>query len=105
MAATDGDSANVVDSALGNIWNASDSRVELHAADISTGTGGAGSTTVNWNESFADSEVYAFATAQSDATAFVSSAGSSQATVEVSGGPASTTVTVNVLAAGTDPSA
>lgn len=100
MAATDGDSRRTIDRAAGQPWNEDDTREEVHAADISTGTGGAGSTTVTWETEFDGGEVYVTATPDSDARAFVSSAGASQATVEVAGGPASATVTVYVRATG-----
>jgi len=74
-------------------------RAERHVVSVSTDTSGAGSTTQSWDGEFSGN-VEAVATAKADANAFISSIGTSQATVEVSGGPASTTVDVVVLATG-----
>ena len=73
--------------------------MERHTVTISTDTSGAGSTTASWDEEF-DGDAEAVATAKADARAFVSACGNSQATVEVSGGPASTDVDVVVLSTG-----
>ncbi|AGM11205.1 hypothetical protein M197_gp40 [Haloarcula hispanica tailed virus 2] len=106
MASTDGDTRNVVHSALSAIWNDGDVRVEVHTVDVSTGTGGAGTANVSHNEEFADGEVYAFATPQSSGvTVAVTSAGATQSTVDVTGGAASGTETVNLLVIGPDASA
>lgn len=105
MAATNGDSVNLVDTALGAIWNGGDSRVEVHSVDVSTGSGGSGSAAVNYNEAFEDSVVFAFVTGQADGRWYASAAGSSQATVNVDGGAANSTLTANLLVIGKDPSA
>jgi len=100
MAATDGDSRRTIDRAAAQPWNADDTREEVHAVDVATGSGGAGSSTVSWGTEFDGGEVYVTGTPDSDARVFVSSAGASQATVEVAGGPANATVTVYVRATG-----
>lgn len=100
MAATNGDSRSLVDRAAAQVWNADDSREEVHAVDVATGSGGAGSSTVTWETEFDSGEVYVTGTPDSDARVFISSAGASQATVEVAGGPANATVTVFVRATG-----
>lgn len=104
MASSDGDSADVIDSALGAIWNTADARLEVHTVDVSTGTSGDGSSTVTYDTSFADGTVFAFATLQdANGDVAVTSAGSSQATVQVSGhSTTSGTVTANLLVVGTD---
>jgi len=102
MAAIDGDSAEPIASALTAI-DRDNSRVEVHTVDVATGTGGAGTAAVTYDEAFADGTVFGFATPQtSGAIATVTAAGSSQATVDIASGPASTTVTVNLLVIGTD---
>jgi len=102
MAAVDGDSAEPIASALTAI-DRDNSRVEVHAVDVATGTGGAGTATVTYGEAFADGTVFGIATAQtSGAIATVTAAGSSQSTVDIASGPASSTVTVNLLVIGTD---
>jgi len=73
---------------------------EVHEADISTDGSGNGSTTVSWEDSFDDSNVVVLVTGTESGTWFVSSAGASQATVEVEGATADGTVTAYVLAAG-----
>lgn len=100
MAATDGDTADLVETALSAIWNADDQRVEVHATDVSTGTGGSGSSTITWNEAFLDGTVFAVGSPDSDARVHYSSLGSSQGTVNVAGGPASSTVTVYTIVVG-----
>lgn len=106
MAATDGDSRQLLASSLG-LPNVGDVRAEVHTADVSTDSNGDGTATVSWDTEFGDGEVYVILTAQSDEGASfalsVTSSGSSQCTITVSG--ASTvngTVTVNVLAIGRD---
>jgi len=88
----------LIDSGRGDPTRA-DMGWERHVATITTDTSGAGSTTVTWDEEW-DGNAEAQATAKADARAFVSSIGNSQATVEVSGGPASTDVDVVVDATG-----
>lgn len=103
MAASDGDSVEAIASALA-LPNLGDQRVEAHAVDVSTDASGNGSSTVSWSESFADGTVFAFVTLQTaNGDVAVTSAGSSQCTVQVSGhSTTSGTVTANVLAIGTD---
>jgi hypothetical protein len=105
MAATDGDSRNVINSALANVWNDGDVRLEVHNTDI-TVSSNSGSTTVSWNESFADGEVYVFVTGDESGDFSSSSSGSSQATINADNtATASGTVNANVLAVGVDNSA
>lgn len=100
MAATNGDSRNTVDTSQGEPWNGGNVREEVHAVDVGTGSGGSGSATVSWNEAFASGEVYPTGNPDADARVHFSSAGASQATVNVEGGPANSTVTVFVRATG-----
>lgn len=101
MAATNGDAQEIVRSVLASP-NLGDMRVEVHAVDISTGTGGAGSATVSYEEGFAGSEVYPLITGDEGGDWFVSSAGASQATAEVENATASSTVTAYLLVVGKD---
>lgn len=106
MASTDGDTRNVIHSALSAIWNDGDVRVEAHTVDVTTDSAGAGTANVSYNEDFADGEVYAFTTPQSSGvTTAATSAGATQATVDVTGGAATGTETVNLLVIGPDRSA
>lgn len=100
MAATDGDSRRTIDRSAGQPWNEDDTREEVHAVDVATGSGGAGSSTVTWDTEFDGGEVYVTGTPNADARVFASAAGASQATIEVAGGPANSTVTVYVRATG-----
>lgn len=99
MAATDGDSQEVVDS--GNaIPNLGEVRVEVHAVDISVSSN-SGSTSLDWDEDFGGGEVYVQVSGDEAGDFFASSAGSSQATVEAaSTATADGTVTAFVLAVG-----
>jgi hypothetical protein len=80
-----------------------DFRWERHEVDVDTGTGGGGSTTLNYDEEFADgSTVTAHVTATDTGDYFASAAGGTQATIEASGAPASSTLTCNVLVIGAE---
>lgn len=72
---------------------------EVHSATVSTDANGDGSATVTWDNSLPGT-VFVVATGRDTGNVFVSAAGNSQATVNVDGGPADGSVTVNVLAAG-----
>jgi hypothetical protein len=74
--------------------------VEFETVDVSTDASGNGSTTVSWSREFRDSDVAVFVSGQDTGDFYPSSAGSSQATVQVSGATADATVTVHVLAVG-----
>jgi hypothetical protein len=106
MASTDGDSRNVIHTALAQLWNDGDVRLEAHTADVSLDGSGAGTATVSHNESFGTDEVYALATGTgSGEVVAVTAAGASQSTVDVTSGASDGTATVNVLVVGPDASA
>lgn len=101
MAATDGDSRELVASSLG-LPNIGDMRAEVHAVDISVSSN-AGTATVTYDTEFADSEVYALVSGDEGGDFHVDSAGSSQATIGVvNAETASGTVTAYVLVIGRD---
>lgn len=77
-------------------------RSETHSVDVSTDSNGDGSATVTWDDGFGGN-VRVFTEPPENATTWVSSKGTSQATVNV-GGAATTngTVTVEVVAFGDD---
>lgn len=72
---------------------------EVHSVDVDTDANGDGSATVTWDETLPGT-VFAVATGRSAGNVFLSAAGASQGTVNVEGGAADGTVTVNVLATG-----
>lgn len=79
-------------------------RVDVYEAAVSTGTGGAGTATVSWDRDFDTGSPKVFATGDaSGASVNVTARGSSQCTVDVTGGPASSTVNVDVIAIGKSP--
>lgn len=75
--------------------------VDAYEVDVSTDSSGAGNSTQSWAEDFDTSTPTVVASVlDAQGEAYVSARGSSQATVEVVNGPASTTVTVAVIAVG-----
>jgi hypothetical protein len=81
-----------------------DYTIEVHSAEITTDANGDGSTVVNWEQGFGGGDVFPFVSGAADGFWYTSSAGATQATVEVSG--SSTTggsVDAWVLAIGPDP--
>ncbi len=79
-----------------------DQRAEVHTASVSTDSNGDGSTTVSWDRAF-EGGVRVFLTADADGDLWVSSKGTSQATVQVGGSSTTAgTVTVEVVAYGDD---
>ena len=106
MASTDGDSRRVINSSLANVWNEDDVRMEVHTVDVALDSSGAGTATVSHDEEFGGSEVYALATGTATGeNVTVTSAGATQSTVDVDGGAADGTATVNLLVIGPDASA
>jgi hypothetical protein len=76
-------------------------RSETHSVDVSTDSNGDGSATVTWDEGFGGN-VRVFPALPEQGDVWVSSKGDSQATVNVGGATASSTVTVEVVAFGDD---
>jgi len=75
--------------------------VDAYEVSVSTDSSGVGSATVSWAEAFKTSSPTVVASIlDNTGDAYVSARGSSQATVEVANGPASTSVTVAVVAIG-----
>lgn len=78
-----------------------DKRAEVHTVDISTDSNGDGSATQSWDTAFGGG-VFVLVSGDEGADWFVSSSGTSQATVNVEGATANSTVTATVLAVGDD---
>lgn len=74
--------------------------VDVYEVDVSTGTGGAGSTTKSWAENFDGTPTVIPSVIDDAGDAYVSARGSSQCTVEVTGATASSTVTVGLWVVG-----
>lgn len=77
-------------------------RAEVHSADITTDIDGNGSATVSFDRQFRNGDVFVLVTGSDAGNYYVSASGATQATVNVAGGTASSTVTANVLVVGTE---
>lgn len=74
--------------------------VERDLIQVSTNASGEGSSVVQWSESFRETEIAVFTQIAESGSAYPSSAGSSQATIQVEGASTEATVDVFVLAVG-----
>jgi hypothetical protein len=72
--------------------------IDVYETTVSTDGSGNGSTTVSWSEDFDSTPTLLVSSASGEAG--WSAVGTSQATVDVSGGDTSTDVTVSVMAIG-----
>lgn len=82
----------------------SNHRWERHEVEVTLDANGDASTTLTYDEAYRDgSTVTAHVTGTSAGDYYASAEGGTQATIEVAGGPADTTVTANVLVIGDQP--